>query len=71
MMRNVHGIDGSETKLIASKVRFVYDSLVSGRAFSGLEELLFNMGLPKMFSKTHETYAGFFVRPGRRDVEYS
>lgn len=65
----VRGIDGSETKLDASKVRLVYDSLVSGRGFSGLEELLFNMGLPKMFSKTYETYAGFLY--GQVDALWS
>ena len=39
----VRRIDWSETKLDASNIRLVYDSLVRRRGFSGSEELLFNM----------------------------
>ena len=51
--------DGEYVRRIDGSVRLVYGSLICGRGFSGKEELLFNMGLLMMFSKTYKTYAGF------------
>ena len=70
MMRNMFvGLTGVRRKLDVSKVLLANDYLVSGRGFSGLEELIFNMELPNMFSKTYETYTGFLY--GQMDALWS
>ena len=49
---------GSETNLDTSNIRLVFDSPVSGHCFSGFEDILFNMELPKS-QQDRETCTGF------------
>ena len=55
----VRDLAGNASKLEVMTLKIVYDSLVSGRGYGGLQQMTFNLGLPQVHRRTFLRYCDF------------
>ena len=55
-------LDGKATRFLPSRVKLVYNSLVIGGGFAGLQPTLVNLGMKALHKKTFVAYCNFIYR---------